>query len=185
MVVRAGRRIAPVLLALCWLVCFVPAAAAPAAAAPAAGAPAAGAPAAGAAAGRYRPPTAPLVVVRAFDRGVTQYAAGHRGADLAAARGSAVASAARGVVSFAGAVAGRGVVVVTHPDGIRTTYEPVRPAVVAGQRVAAGQTVGTVDGKHAGCTRSCLHWGARRGDAYLDPLALLRPLGPVRLLPWT
>ena len=32
---------------------------------------------------------------------------------------------------------------------------------------------------------TCLHWGARRGDTYLDPLSLLRPLGPVRLLPWS
>jgi hypothetical protein len=30
----------------------------------------------------------------------------------------------------------------------------------------------------------CAAWGARRGDIYLDPLELLRPLGPVRLLPW-
>jgi murein DD-endopeptidase MepM/ murein hydrolase activator NlpD len=36
---------------------------------------------------------------------------------------------------------------------------------------------------HPGCPAvACLHWGLRRGDAYLDPLTLLG-LGRVRLLP--
>ena len=73
-----------------------------------------------------------------------------------------------------------------HPDGISTEYEPVRPAVVAGQAVVArGKLLGRVDGTHGAARRAgCLHWGARRAGSYLDPLPLLRPLGPVRLLPW-
>jgi murein DD-endopeptidase MepM/ murein hydrolase activator NlpD len=91
------------------------------------------------------------------------------------------------VVRFAGPVAGRGVVVLQHPDGISTEYEPVRalPRVVAGAAVIRGAPLGVVVGTHHGCSPGrCLHWGARRGDRYLDPLSLLVPLGPVALLPW-
>ncbi|MDT4920331.1 MAG: hypothetical protein QOI15_1233 [Pseudonocardiales bacterium] len=125
----------------------------------------------------------PLDVVRGFDPPPTEYGAGHRGVDLRAAPGATVAAAAAGRVEFAGQVAGRGVVVVAHRDGIRTEYEPVRPAVETGDRVRPGQLIGTVHGRHNGCAASCLHWGARRGDSYLDPLGLLAPLGPVVLLP--
>jgi len=131
----------------------------------------------------YRPPV-PLAVVRRFEPPTSPYGPGHLGVDLAAAQGAPVVAAAGGRVSFAGPVAGRSLVVVVHADGIRTEYEPLRPTVRAGEEVRAGQVVGTVDGAHAGCRRSCLHWGARRGASYLDPLSLLVPLGPVRLLPW-
>ncbi|WP_375487911.1 murein hydrolase activator EnvC family protein [uncultured Jatrophihabitans sp.] len=130
----------------------------------------------------YRPPVLPLLVLRAFRPPAQRYGAGHLGVDLAA-RG-VVRSAGPGTVTFVGSVAGRGVVVVLHPDGIRTEYEPLRPAVTRGQLVAAGTVLGTVHGTQRGCRAGCLHWGARRGDTYLDPLSLLRPLGPVRLLPW-
>ncbi|WP_375500059.1 peptidoglycan DD-metalloendopeptidase family protein [uncultured Jatrophihabitans sp.] len=130
----------------------------------------------------YRAPVVPLTVLRGFSPPATRYGAGHLGVDLAAH--GAVRSAGAGTVLFAGSVAGRGVVVVLHPDGIRTEYEPLRPAVARGQHVAVGTVLGVVSGAHRGCPGSCLHWGARRGDTYLDPLRLLRPLGPVRLLPW-
>jgi len=141
------------------------------------------APLAPAAAVAYRPPV-PGAVVRPFVPPPTPYAAGHRGVDLAAAAGTPVGAAGNAVVRFAGPVAGRGVVVLAHADGITTEYEPVRPLVHAGQAVRAGEPVGRIAGRHAGCPASCLHWGARRGSAYLDPLTLLRPLGPVVLLPW-
>jgi murein DD-endopeptidase MepM/ murein hydrolase activator NlpD len=82
-------------------------------------------------------------------------------------------------------VAGRGVVVIAHPDGITTEYEPLAVTVQPGTRVAAGQPIGVLRGAHRGCSGACLHWGAKRGAAYLDPLGLLDPLGPVVLLPWT
>jgi len=123
-------------------------------------------------------------VVRAFDPPATEYGAGHLGVDLSAAAGTPVLAAADGAVTFAGAVAGRRLVVIRHADGVRTEYEPVTVAVRSGQPVARGQPIGQVSGRHAGCAASCLHWGARRADTYIDPLSLLRPLGPVRLLPW-
>lgn len=134
---------------------------------------------------RYQPPVpAPLRVLRPFDPPADPFGPGHLGVDLAAGRHEVIRAAGAGVVTFAGPVAGRGVVVVAHPDGIRTEYEPVRPQVEVGARVRAGDPIGRLAGRHPGCApHRCVHWGARRGDAYLDPLSLLSPLGPVRLLP--
>ena len=131
--------------------------------------------------------TAPLPgtlrVTRAFDPPASDYGAGHRGVDLAGGAGQQVLAAGAGVILFAGMVAGRPVISVLHADGLRTTYEPVDPSVAAGQAVARGSPIGTLDAGHAGCPAgACLHWGLRRGDVYLDPLALLRPMR-VRLLP--
>jgi hypothetical protein len=86
-------------------------------------------------------------------------------------------------VTFAGLLAGRGVVVVTHGDGTRTTYEPVTATVTRGDRVRAGDALGRLTAAGGHCRPlACLHWGRRRGDVYLDPMLLLRP-GPARLLP--
>jgi murein DD-endopeptidase MepM/ murein hydrolase activator NlpD len=124
-----------------------------------------------------------LAVARPFDPPVNPFAAGHRGVDLGGTPLSPVLAAGDGVVVFAGMVAGRPVVSIAHADGLRTTYEPVDPSVAAGQRVARGSPIGTLVGGHAGCPReACLHWGLRRGETYLDPLALLR-LPRIRLLP--
>jgi murein DD-endopeptidase MepM/ murein hydrolase activator NlpD len=72
---------------------------------------------------------------------------------------------------------------IDHADGLRTTYEPVTPLVTAGQQVRAGDMVGRLDAGHPGCpVVACLHWGLRRGETYLDPLALVG-LARVRLLP--
>lgn len=136
----------------------------------------------------YRPPVAALRVLTPFTPPADRYGAGHLGVDVTASEGAPVLAAGGGLVRFAGPVAGRGVVVLVHPDGISTEYEPLAAVVVAGQRVAAGQRIGTVRGVHRGCPVGCLHWGARRGTSsppqYLDPLPLLGPLGVVRLLPW-
>ncbi len=124
----------------------------------------------------------PPAVVRAYAPGPTPWSAGHRGADLAGTPGQPVLAAGAGVVSYAGLLAGRGVVVVVH-GGLRTTYEPVRAAVVVGTRVGGGQVLGTLDAGHAGCAAAaCLHWGLLRGRDHLDPVLLLGG-GPVRLLP--
>jgi murein DD-endopeptidase MepM/ murein hydrolase activator NlpD len=80
-------------------------------------------------------------------------------------------------------VAGRPVISVGHAGGLRTTYEPVDPSVGAGQAVSRGSLLGTLRAGHAGCPASaCLHWGLRRGEDHLDPLALLA-VPRVRLLP--
>ena len=134
----------------------------------------------------YRAPLAgQLRVVRSFQPPPQKYQAGHLGVDLASPLGSSVLAAGNGVVRFAGQVAGRGVLVIAHPDGLSTEYEPITAAVAAGDQVRAGQAIGLIAGLHRGCLPTgCLHWGARRGSDYLDPLQLLQPAGVVRLLPW-
>lgn len=134
----------------------------------------------------YAAPVAPLQVVRGFDPPVTRYGAGHLGVDLAVRAHQRMRAAADGVVTFAGRVAGRGLVVVQHADGVRTEYEPLLVSVHRGEVVRAGGVLGAVAGRHGACAPGrCLHWGARRGADYLDPLLLLRRLGTVRLLPWS
>ncbi|MEV5338045.1 M23 family metallopeptidase [Streptomyces sp. NPDC052676] len=130
-------------------------------------------------------------VVRAWDPPPTPYARGHRGVDLAAPPHSPVLAVASGRVSFAGRVAGRGVVSVnltgTGDPPLRTTYEPVRASVREGDEVTAGQPLGTLEPTPSHCPATCLHWGLRRGKTYLDPLSLLPPWllrpGPPVLLP--
>lgn len=124
----------------------------------------------------------PPEISRRFDPPADLYGRGHRGVDLAARPGAQVVAAAAGRVSYAGMLAGRGVLVVVH-GALRTTYEPVTAAVSVGQQVQAGELIGSLDPGHAGCAASaCLHWGLRRGRQYLDPVSLLGA-GPVRLLP--
>jgi murein DD-endopeptidase MepM/ murein hydrolase activator NlpD len=121
-------------------------------------------------------------VVSPYDPPAEPWLAGNRGVDLAGMPGEPVHAATAGVVSFAGKIAGVGVVTVT--DGpLRTTYEPVAVAVRRGQHVQQGTVLGrlTATGSHC-APRACLHWGLLRGTDYLDPLALLG-LERVVLLP--
>jgi len=121
-------------------------------------------------------------VVRRFHLGPLPWSPGHRGVDLAAADGQRVVAALDGTVSFSGRVVDRSVVSVRHGNGLRTTYGPVRPAVVRGQRVGRGEPLGTVVPGHC-ATGPCLHWGALFGRTYLDPLTLLTARGRPVLLP--
>lgn len=123
----------------------------------------------------------PEVVAR-FDPPATPYGPGHRGVDLLGHPGQAVHAALAGTVTFAGSLAGRGVVVVSHGD-TRTTYEPVAARVSVGAPVAQGALIGSLQAVRSHCApRACLHWGWLRGETYLDPLRLVGA-GPVRLLP--
>jgi murein DD-endopeptidase MepM/ murein hydrolase activator NlpD len=133
----------------------------------------------------YRLPlVGPAVVLTPFRPPPQPWLAGHRGVDLAATVGDPVLAAGPGVVVFAGPLAGRGVVSVEHSGGLRTTYEPVTAAVSRGQAVGVGDVLGVVEAGHPSCApASCLHWGARLGETYVDPMLLLGPVR-VRLLPW-
>lgn len=122
-------------------------------------------------------------VVRGFDPPDQPWGAGHRGVDLLGAPGQDVRAALDGTVTFAGTLAGRGVVVVSH-GATRTTYEPVHPTVAVGAHVVAGGSLGSLQAALSHCfPRSCLHWGLVRGEDYLDPLSLVGA-APVRLLPF-
>jgi murein DD-endopeptidase MepM/ murein hydrolase activator NlpD len=122
-------------------------------------------------------------VVSRFDPPESRWGSGHRGVDLAGHVGQPVRAAAPGRVTFAGRLAGRGVVVVDH-GGTRTTYEPVTASVAVGDTVRAGATLGRLELFASHCfPRACLHWGLIEGaEHYLDPLTLVGA-GPIRLLP--
>ena len=125
-----------------------------------------------------RPP-----VIAGFEPPTTRYGRGHRGVDLGGYAGEAVHAALGGRVSFAGPLAGRGVVVVDH-GSTRTTYQPVAVSVHDGDHVTEGAVIGRLllAGSHC-FPRACLHWGFIEGrDQYLDPLTLVGGV-TVRLLP--
>jgi murein DD-endopeptidase MepM/ murein hydrolase activator NlpD len=136
------------------------------------------------AAPKWQWPVSPHRMTRAFDPPAKPWLRGHRGVDLAARTGQSVHSAGNGFVTFAGTLAGRGVVVVQHGE-LRTTYEPVLATVSVGEFVLAGETIGRLAPGLSHCSRmgrvTCLHWGLRRGFTYLNPLMLVS--GYVRLLP--
>lgn len=125
-----------------------------------------------------------LRVVNSFRAPTSPWAAGHRGVDLEVAVGTEVLTPATGTVSFSGVVVDRGVVTITHPNGLRSSLEPVEPLVRIGDQVKAGQAIGLVSAVPGHCAPTvCLHWGVRRGATYLDPIGLLRGFGPIVLLP--
>jgi murein DD-endopeptidase MepM/ murein hydrolase activator NlpD len=126
-------------------------------------------------------------VLRMFDAPSPNWHRGHRGVDLAGVSGQPVYAAAAGTVVFAGELAGRALVSIAHPGGLRTSYEPVQPSVRVGQLVDAGTVIGELTAGHDGCAAAaCLHWGAMWGAAsradYVDPLGLLVGT-PIRLKP--
>ncbi|MBG0812876.1 M23 family metallopeptidase [Planomonospora sp. ID82291] len=124
-------------------------------------------------------------ILRVFAPPPQPWLPGHRGVDLAASPGAPVRAAGPGTIGYAGPLAGRGVVTVLHPGGLRTTYLPVRASVRRGQAVERGEAIGTVEEAPGHCPTDCLHWGLLRDRRYLDPLLLLGR-GQVRLLPlWT
>jgi murein DD-endopeptidase MepM/ murein hydrolase activator NlpD len=129
------------------------------------------------------------VITRGFDAPRPDWQRGHRGVDLAGVPGQPVYAAGRGTVVFAGLLAGRPVVSVDHPGGLRTSYEPVETAVRPGQRVDSATPLGRLAAGHPGCpAQACLHWGAMWGPAqradYVDPVGLLEST-PIRLKPVT
>ncbi|MFC6706307.1 M23 family metallopeptidase [Flexivirga alba] len=122
-------------------------------------------------------------VVHPFEAPPQPWAAGHRGVDLKGDAGQPVLAAGAGTVSFSGVIAGRGVIAIQHPDGRRTTYEPVDDRDPLGTVEVRGDRIGSLAaGGHCGST-PCLHWGLLVGkDAYRDPLMLVQDRR-VRLLP--
>lgn len=138
--------------------------------------------------GRLAWPLRPApAVARGFDAPTPDWHAGHRGVDLVGRPGQPVYAAGAGTVVFAGLVAGRPVVSLAHPGGLRTSYEPVLASVEVGQAVTAATVIGHLAAGHPGCpAAACLHWGAMWGAAagarYVDPLGLLEA-APIRLKP--
>ena len=134
--------------------------------------------------GRWSWPLQPQPAVLArFDPPDVVWGAGHRGVDLSASVGQAIHAPTAGTVTFSGPVVDRGVVVITTPSGLRTSFEPVDGSLGLGSAVAPGDVIGHLAATPGHCEPvACLHWGVLNGSTYLDPLAFLG-LARVVLLP--
>jgi murein DD-endopeptidase MepM/ murein hydrolase activator NlpD len=122
-------------------------------------------------------------VARRFDPPDQPWLPGHRGVDLVAGVRQVVHSPTGGTVTYAGQLAGRGIVVVAHAGGLRSTFEPVYATVHTGTVVAQGDPVGEIASEASHCDpATCLHWGVLRGQTYLDPLTFVGR-GRIVLLP--
>jgi murein DD-endopeptidase MepM/ murein hydrolase activator NlpD len=121
----------------------------------------------------------PLIgrIINGYRASGSPYGPGHRGIDIAAPVGTDVKASAPGVVAFAGSVAGALWVSIDHPDGVRTSYGYLSSIAVAkGDLVARGQVIAASGLGHPGSQIPHLHFGARFGGAYIDPMLLLVPL---------
>ena len=153
---------------------------------------------------RYRSPTAESRphVVRPFEKPTQRWSAGHRGVDLAVPEHDRrVYAPAPGKVVFSSRIVNRKVLVIAHPDGRRSAFEPMDEALPVGTTVAAGEVIGTVATASGGdserpyrrCSTPCLYWGVRQGGArgdgsgkdaeYINPMSLFGSKEPSILLP--
>ena len=101
-------------------------------------------------------------VIQRFDPPDSPYGAGHRGVDLLGHVGQQVHAALGGTVTYAGMLAGRGVVVVSH-GATRTTYEPVTATVVvgpAGRRGSGPSAAWSSPARTASRARACTGAGS-------------------------
>ncbi len=142
---------------------------------PAASVPAAAVPAAAQLGTWTWPVSAARALVRPFVAPAGPYAPGHRGIDIRAPGGAPVLAPDDGVVHFAGFVVDRPVLSIEHTGGVLSSYGPVQTALVAGDRVARGQVIGTLLPGH--CASPCLHLGARVDGQYVNPLLFLGGVG--------
>ena len=99
----------------------------------------------------------------------------HMGVDISAEVGEPVLAPADGVVDFADFMGGYGrAIVLEHGNGVATRYGHLSGfAVVAGQRVHRGDTIGYV-GSSGRSTGPHLHYEVRIGDTPVNPYKYLR-----------
>ncbi|HEY3339501.1 MAG TPA: peptidoglycan DD-metalloendopeptidase family protein, partial [Propionicimonas sp.] len=109
-------------------------------------------------------------------RGVvtTRFSSAHPGIDISAPGGTAVRAIAAGTVVFAGWKNNGGgyVVVLRHPDGMRSTYNHNQSVTVAvGARVVAGQRIARL-GSTGRSTGPHLDLRIEMGGRFVNPLRL-------------
>lgn len=98
----------------------------------------------------------------------------HTGVDIAVPRGTPIASAADGVVTFAGRRGGYGnVVIIEHPDGRETFYAHCDKLLVEkGQTVSGGEEIAKA-GSTGKSTGPHLHFELRENGKPIDPIKFL------------
>ena len=103
-----------------------------------------------------------FAVADSFREPSCTWCAGNRGIEYVTPQQAPVHSAASGVVTYVGSVAGTLYVVVRAANGVLVTHGRLERAVVkAGDRVVAGFRIGN--------SSSGLYIGVRRLGTYLDP----------------
>jgi hypothetical protein len=128
-------------------------------------------------------------VIRGFEPPPDPYGPGHRGIDIGAPFGTEMVAAQDGIVAFAGWVGGSLFISIDHDDGVRTTYSWLSGISVSkGEAVVREQPIGQTGSGDPGSATPRLHFGARVGDIYIDPMLLLEPgavAGLIHLAPLT
>ncbi|MDK1360302.1 M23 family metallopeptidase [Arthrobacter sp. zg-Y1219] len=126
-------------------------------------------------------------VLSTFQAPAQRWLAGHRGVDLEALPGAPVLSPASGTVVFAGWVVNRPVLTVDLGGGLLASFEPVHAEKMAGDSVAEGEVLGHLADPASAvpghCAASCLHWGVRLNQEYVNPLNYVTDRRPSVLLP--
>ena len=110
-------------------------------------------------------------VVRPFSRGANR----SDGMEFAAPAGTQVVAAAPGQVALVSEALGGNlgtVILVRHADQVLTVYGRVNADVAQGDRVQAGQVIGTVAPAPSG-GRDSLHFEVRRGTEPVDPAGFI------------
>ncbi|HET8568859.1 MAG TPA: M23 family metallopeptidase [Candidatus Limnocylindria bacterium] len=102
---------------------------------------------------------------------------GHTGVDIAAPYGSPIVATDAGTVTAVGWRGSGGLSICVHHDwGLETcAYHAASATVEVGERVAAGQTIGTV-GSSGVSSGPHVHWEARTNGVLVDPMTYAPPV---------
>jgi len=105
-------------------------------------------------------------------RGRGKNARFHKGIDIPSPRGTPVVATAAGTVALVRSTGDYGrYIVLDHANGYQTLYAHLNDfAVRSGDRVGAGQTIGSV-GKSGNATGYHLHYEVHRNGQTVDPIA--------------
>lgn len=114
-------------------------------------------------------------VAAPFTNSATQYSAGHRGVDFEAKAGTSVYAIGDGQVIFAGQVAGKLYVTISHGKDFKSTYSILSTKTVrAGDQVKRGQLIGTATGTTSAKATNSFMLTLRFKDKYVDPLIYIK-----------
>jgi murein DD-endopeptidase MepM/ murein hydrolase activator NlpD len=118
---------------------------------------------------------------RARRHPILNYTRAHNGVDYAAPAGAPVAAVASGVVTSAGwSGSGGRMVRIRHASGYESEYlhlSAIARGISTGDRVAQGELIGRV-GATGLATGPHLHYGLRKGGAYVNPIRAHQNLPP-------
>ena len=113
-------------------------------------------------------------IIQRFKAPPKPWLSGHRGVDIRAEPGTRLYAPSDGIISFAGIVAGKNVVSITHSKGRISTFEPAQTGLAVKTHVKKGQEIGWVEGGSDHCRDICVQWGIKTGEkSYLDPEILV------------